>query len=182
MDREVTMNEIRQTALLVIDPQLDFFPGYKFPLWNTEEVLRGILRAIDLANDRNYLVLLITHSVDPAVESVPFFLKGSLGAQVHPGIRGIDPLAPVIEKPYADAFYKTDLEHILDSFKVTDLMICGMMTQNCVTYTALSPVAAKYRVNVLSDACTTVNELLNSIALHSLATRVNVLPVAEAFH
>ena len=34
-------------ALLVIDLQNDYFPGGKFPLWNTEAVLQNIERAIE---------------------------------------------------------------------------------------------------------------------------------------
>ena len=37
-----------------------------------------------------------------------------------------------------------------------ELLICGMMTQNGVTHTAISKAAEKYRVAILTDCCTTV--------------------------
>jgi nicotinamidase-related amidase len=63
---------------------------------------------------------------------------------------------------------------------VTELLVCGMMTQNCVTHTAISKSAEKYTVTVLSDCCTTVSEMLHHIALHALSTRVALVPGGEA--
>jgi nicotinamidase-related amidase len=58
---------------------------------------------------------------------------------------------------------------------VEELLICGMMTQNCVTHTAISKSAEKYRVAILTDCCTTVNEMLQLIALHAVSTRVRLV-------
>ncbi len=63
---------------------------------------------------------------------------------------------------------------------VTELLVCGMMTQNCVTHTAISKAAEKYKVTILPDCCTTVSEILHLIALHAVSTRVNLLPSTEA--
>ena len=55
-----------------------------------------------------------------------------------------------------------------------------MMTQNCVTHTALSRQANHYqKITVLADACTTVSDPLNAIALHALATRVTMATVDD---
>ena len=48
-------------ALLVIDLQNDYFPGGKFPLWNTEAVLENIERAIEKANSQGIPVVIIQH-------------------------------------------------------------------------------------------------------------------------
>ena len=55
-----------------------------------------------------------------------------------------------------------------------------MMTQNCVTHTAISKAAEKYNVSVLVNCCTTVSEILHLIALHALSTRVKLVPSGEA--
>jgi hypothetical protein len=48
-----------------------------------------------------------------------------------------------------------------------------------VTHTALSRQADAYaRVTVLTDACTTVSEMLHAIALHALSTRVQLVDSA----
>jgi nicotinamidase-related amidase len=67
-------------ALLVIDPQNDYFPGCKFPLWNTEAVLKNTEEAMAKANAQGAPVIDIRHI---AKGVAPFFNEGTPGA-VHP--------------------------------------------------------------------------------------------------
>lgn len=60
------------------------------------------------------------------------------------------------------------------------MLVCGMMTHNCVTHTAISRSAEKYTVRVLPDCCTTVSEMLHLLALHALSTRISLIPSAQA--
>jgi nicotinamidase-related amidase len=55
-----------------------------------------------------------------------------------------------------------------------------MMTQNCVTHTAISKSAEKYKVSILVDCCTTVSEMLHNIALHAVSTRVPLVSSDDA--
>lgn len=75
-------------------------------------------------------------------------------------------------KHFADSFVDTTLEAVLVERAITALLVCGMMTQNCVTHTAISKSAEKYQVTILPDCCTTVSEMLHLIALHAVSTRV----------
>ena len=164
-------------ALLAIDLQNDYFPGGKFPLWNTDVVLQNIERAIEKANAQRIPVIHIQHV---AKGMAPFFNEGTPGADIHPRILAAAPNAPVVVKEFADGFEKTTLEEKLAKLGVTDLLVCGMMTQNCVTHTAISKAAEKYNVTVLMDCCTTVSEILHQIALHALSPRVRLVPSSEA--
>jgi nicotinamidase-related amidase len=89
------------------------------------------------------------------------------------------PNAPIVVKEFADSFEKTTLEETLAKLGVTEMLVCGMMTQNCVTHTAISKAAERYRVSVLVDCCTTVNEMIHNIALHAVSTRVKLVPLNE---
>lgn len=164
-------------ALLVIDLQNDYFPGGKFPLWNTDAVLTNVERAIEAANARGVPVIHVQHV---ATAAAPFFHAGTPGADIHPRVLAAAPTAPVVVKEFADGFEKTTLEETLTGLGVTELLVCGMMTQNCVTHTAISKAAEKYAVTVLPDCCTTVSEVLHLIALHALSTRVKLVPSPEA--
>ncbi len=164
-------------ALLVIDLQNDYFPKGKFPLWNTDVVLQNIEQAIEKANAHGVPVIHIQH-VSKGV--APFFNEGTPGADIHPRILVAAPTAPIVVKEFADSFEKTTLEEKLTKLGVTELLVCGMMTQNCVTHTAISKAAEKYNVSVLVDCCTTVSEILHQIALHALSTRVKLVPSSEA--
>jgi nicotinamidase-related amidase len=165
-------------ALLVIDLQNDYFPGGAFPLWNAEGTLASVEAAIRRAAAAGVPVLLVQHVADAARGPSPFFNAGTPGVELHPRIRAAAPAAPVVVKSFADGFHQTNLEETLRGLGVTELLVAGMMTQNCVTHTAISKAAEKYAVTVLTDCCTTVSELLHLIALHALSTRVKLATAA----
>jgi nicotinamidase-related amidase len=169
------------TALLVIDLQNDYFPGGAFPLWNPEAVLGNLEQAIAKATAQGMPVILIQHVPAPGAGLSPFFNEGTPGVALHPRIRAAAPEAPVVAKRFADGFHQTTLEETLHGLGVTRLLIGGMMTQNCVTHTAISKAAEKYDVTVLADCCTTVSEMLHLIALNALSTRVKLAPSSEMF-
>ncbi len=83
-------------------------------------------------------------------------------------------------KEHADSFFETRLEETLSRLGVTELLVCGMVTQNCVTHTAISKSAEKYKVCILPDCCTTVNEMLHEVALRAVSTRVPLVPAKDA--
>jgi nicotinamidase-related amidase len=125
-------------------------------------------------------VILIQHIADSSMGIAPFFSAGTPGAEVHPRILAAAPEAPVVVKQFADGFVKTTLEDTLAKLGVTELLVCGMMTQNCVTHTAISKSAEKYKVSILADCCTTVSEMLHHIALHAVSTRVTLISANQA--
>lgn len=168
-----------QAALLVIDLQNDYFPNGKFPLWNTEATLNNIKSAIAKANEKNIPVIHIQHIADPAMGIAPFFNEGSEGADIHPEILALAPNADVVIKHFADGFEQTNLEEVLQKQGVTELLVTGMMTQNCVTHTAISKAAEKYDVSILMDCCTTVDEMIHNIALHAVSTRVPLVTAEQ---
>jgi nicotinamidase-related amidase len=167
-------------ALLLIDLQNDYFPGGLFPLWNTATTVASIKDAIGLAKQKGVEVVHIQHIANPSMGIAPFFNKGSKGAEIHPEVLAAAPDAPVVVKEFADSFVQTNLEQILDGRGVTELLVCGMMTQNCVTHTAISKSAEKYKCSILPDCCTTVSEMLHQIALHAVSTRVPLVPYKNA--
>jgi len=167
-------------ALLLIDLQKDYFPGGLFPLWNTENVLTTIKDAVRRARAGGILVVHIQHVASPEVGIAPFFNEGTEGAMIHSGILAAAPDAPVVIKHFADSFFKTEMESILSEHGVGELLVCGMMTQNCVTHTAISKSAEKYKVSILTDYCTTVSELIHLIALHAMSTRVPLVSSRDA--
>jgi nicotinamidase-related amidase len=163
-------------ALIVIDLQNDYFPGGLFPLWNTEETLRNIVAAIGKARALGIPVIHVQHIANAAKGIAPFFNAGTPGVDIHPEVLAAAPDAPVVVKEYADSFHGTALEEVLSGLGVDELLVCGMMTQNCVTHTAIAKGAEKYKVTVLTDCSTTVNEMLHLIALNALSTRVALQP------
>lgn len=166
---------MNRKALVIIDPQNDYFSGGLYPLANTDAELSRLLQLIDTATKAGWPVIFVQHIVPKGPQPGPFFNEGSEGAAVHPQLLAAAPNAHIVTKHHADAFDDTELPALLQTLDVKELLLCGMMTQNCVTHTALSPVAVQYAVTVIGDACTTREELLHHIALRALARRVNVV-------
>ena len=171
------MAAISQRVLIVIDLQNDYFPDGKFPLWNTEGVLGQVESAIARARAQGMPVILVQHIADAPNGTAPFFNTGTAGVALHPRLLAAAPNAVVVTKAQADSFLNTTLEQELTKLGVEELLICGMMTQNCVTHTAISKAAEKYRVSVLGDCCASVSQMIHVIALKALAARV---PVVES--
>jgi len=170
---------MQKSALIIIDVQNDYFPAGAFPLADTDSTLAAIQLAIIKANNAGVPVVIVQHIADANAGLAPFFNPGTVGADIHPAILELAPAAPIIIKHYADSFVQTTLADTLAQLEVNELILCGMMTQNCVTHTALSREADHYQsVTVLTDASTTVSPILHAIALHALSTRVRLESVA----
>ena len=168
----------KQKALLIIDLQNDYFPQGKYPLHNTAQMRSNIEIAINRANQQNIPIILIQHIADG---NAPFFNRGTSGVEVHPAILNAAPNADIVEKNHADSFEETNLEQVLQKYKVTELFITGMMTQNCITHTAISKAADKYGVTIVTDCCATVDDMINNIALKAVSRRVNLQTVSQIF-
>jgi len=171
-----------KSALIVIDLQNDYFPGGNFPLWNTELTLTNTENAIAKAHASNIPVILVQHVADASKGIAPFFNAGTSGVDIHPRILAAAPDGIIVTKNFADSFHHTTLEQTLAKLGIEELLICGMMTQNCVTHTAISKAAEKYSVKVLSDSCTTVDQMIHRIALSAIATRIAVVESAVVFY
>jgi nicotinamidase-related amidase len=166
-------------ALVVIDLQNDYFPGGAFPLWNPEQTLANTLAAMELAQTAGVPVILVQHIAQGA--GGPFFNPDTTGVEIHRQVLNAAQGARIVVKRNADAFLGTELEETLAGLGVHQLLVCGMMTQNCVTHTAISRSAEKYDITVLGDCCTTVSEMIHLIALNALAPRVRIATAREAF-
>lgn len=62
---------------------------------------------------------------------------------------------PVVTKSSADAFLDTDLGSTLTRLAVTELLITGFATENCVETTARRSLSEGYDLTLVSDAHTT---------------------------
>lgn len=175
------IKKMSQQALLIIDLQNDYFPEGKFVQHNTELVLLNNKIAIKKAKQKNIPIILIQHISDTTQGVAPFFNPDTQGVQIHTDILKLVPNAEIVKKGYADSFEKTNLEKILQKHKVTELMITGMMTRNCITHTAISKAADKYDVTVVMDCCSSIDEMIHNIALNALSIRIALQTVAQIF-
>lgn len=159
-----------KSALLVIDVQNEYFAGANglFPQENADETAAKIAAHIQTAQNAGQLIVAVQH-ISP--DGAKLFQRGTPNAAFHASVAALLADKPLVEKAHADSFLNTCLAEILEKNNITALDICGIMTQNCVTHTALSPFAADYKIRVLSDLCTAPTALIHAVAVRALQDR-----------
>ena len=169
--------ELRTTALAIIDMQRDFVDpgGFGEALGNDVTLLRKVIaptqRVLDAARKRGLLVIYTREGHRPNLCDLPESkrlrgrLKAGIGDEGPMGrilVRGeyghgiVDELKPapdepVVDKPGKGAFYSTDLDAVLHSRGIRQLVICGVTTEVCVTSTVREANDRGYDCLVLED-------------------------------
>ena len=163
-----------RTALIVGDMQNDFVKeGGTLVVPGAEETIPPIRRLLELARGAGMKVVFTqdTHNDgDPEWEIWGEHCReGSWGWQV------VDDLAPrddeaTVRKPRYDAFYSTQLEHMLRLWGVDTLIICGTVANICVHYTAASAAMRWFNVVVPKDCISSFNAFSMEASLSQTAT------------
>jgi nicotinamidase-related amidase len=189
------------TALLIIDMQRDFCApgGYAEQAGMDVQMLRTplplIRRLLAAARAAGHLVVHTRegHRPDladcsPAKMARSIAAGGPIGSVGPMGrllIRGedghdiIDELAPqagepVIDKPGYGAFYQTDLELILRSAGITQLVITGITTDVCVHSTLREAIDRGFECVTVADACAASDPDLHAAALAMIHGEGNI--------
>ena len=172
------------TAVLIIDMQYDFLSeqGYFASLGEDVSHLQRAVEPnkvlLQAARQLGFMCLFTRESHRPQLVDVsgnkyarahrngaPIGSMGPLGRLLVRGERGcdiIDELKPgpnecVIDKPGNGAFYATDLEHILRTNGIRNLVITGITTDVCVSSTLREANDRGFDCLVLEDACGAAN-------------------------
>lgn len=75
----------------------------------------------------------------------------------------------LIDKSQYSAFYGTNLEEILKEHNISDLIICGVMTNCCCETTTRDAFMRGYNVFFINDATGTINADLHISALKNIS-------------
>jgi nicotinamidase-related amidase len=149
--RGVGMLEAMTRALLVIDVQESF---RQRPLWkaiSNPRIADDAARLVDSARARGDLVVWILHA-EPGT--------GDAFDPASGHVRFIDPLAPrdgepVLTKTSHNAFTTTNLQQMLTQHGITELIVCGIRTEQCCETTARLASDFGYEVTFVTEATAT---------------------------
>ncbi len=137
-------------VLLMIDVQRGFDEAHH---WggrrNNQSMEANALRVLAYARENALPIFHIQHN--SADESSPLHPSKS-GNQFKEGFEPW-PLELVIGKNVNSAFIGTDLEEQLKKLKATDLLICGISTEHCVSTTTRMASNMGFNVELVGDAC-----------------------------
>jgi len=154
---------MQQPALLIIDMQNDFvLEGRPLRVAGARAVIPNIRTLLDAFRAKHLTVFHIVrvHRRDGSdVEIIrkerfrnqPFAVEGTHGAAI------VDELAPlpseyVLKKTRMSAFIGTELDLMLGNLGITDLVIAGIQTPNCIRTTVFDAIAYNYPVTLATDA------------------------------
>lgn len=138
-------------ALLIIDMQRGSFKPYSIR-FNTIQTIGQINLLSAKFRELGYPVIYIQH--DGTKENC--FLPNTTDFEILPEL--VQTSSDIIVlKEANDAFYKTELQFILDKKNISELYICGCATDFCVDATVKSALSKDYKIYIASDAHTTAN-------------------------
>lgn len=138
------------TALVLVDIQNDYFEGGMWPVDKMQEVSSNAARLLENARNNDNPIFHVRHEFGS--DDAPFFRPGTEGAQIHNSVAPIGD-EPTVLKHSPNSFQDTTLRADLDAKGVTDVVICGAMSQMCIDATARAAADFGYSVTVIEDAC-----------------------------
>ncbi len=139
-----------KTALILIDIQNDYFPGGAWEVHDMTQAAANAAMLLRAARDKGQMILHIRHEIPR--ENAPFFQPGSQGAEINATVTPQDG-EEVILKNFPNAFRETPLQERLQQAGVTDLILCGAMSQMCIDTTTRAAADLGYTVALAHDAC-----------------------------
>jgi nicotinamidase-related amidase len=142
--------EMTNKALILIDIQNDYFPGGSWEVHEMPKVANNAAKLLAEARKLNQLIIHVRHEIPS--DQAPFFRPGSEGAQIHKSVLPAN-AEPVILKHKANSFADTNLQQLLQAAEISEMTICGAMTQMCIDATTRAASDLRYNVTVVEDAC-----------------------------
>lgn len=165
---------MQNTALLVIDMERDFVDaGAVQQTPGGREIIPAINRLIDWAR-KHTMPVIFTHEMHRAdhsdygieLEFDPVHcLEGTPGCELAEGLDARPGDWRIRNKRRYDCFVGTDLDLLLRSRGIKNLVCCGVTTHCCVMSTVYSARNLDYRVIVPTDAVAAVSPAHQAAAL-----------------
>ena len=164
---------MKRPALLIIDMQNDFvLEGQPLRVAGAHAVIPKVREVLDAFRAKKLPVfhILRVHRNDGSDVEInrqelfrkqPFAVEGTQGAAV------IGELAPlpgeyVIPKVRMSAFIGTELDLMLRNLGITDIIVAGVQTPNCIRTTVFDAVAYNYPVVLVVDATAAQTDEIHS--------------------
>ena len=144
------MKVATKRAVLVIDVQRGLCEG-KYESFDAAGVIGRINEVTAKARAAGALVVIIQHE-----EAGGPLAHGSEGWQLAPALQ-TDATDTFLRKTATDSFHKTELDALLKSARIKELVICGIQSDFCVDTTTRRALALGYPGVLVSDGHTTLD-------------------------
>jgi nicotinamidase-related amidase len=154
---------MKNTALILIDFQNDYFPSFKEAKWklnNTEKAASNALRLLENFREKNMNIIHVRHEF--LSQDAPFFLANSNGAKIHKTLLPKEGEFEVL-KNEVNSFKNTNLKEILDKLEIENILVVGAMSHMCIDAVVRAASDYDYNCFVAHDACATLDLEFNGI-------------------
>ncbi len=174
----MTENELQNTALLLIDAQVNMFEPD--PVYDGERILQTLSSLLGQARQADIPIVFVQNNGEAGYPDEP----NTPGWLIHPALAPL-PEEPVVQKWFENAFYQTSLKEKLDSMGITRLIIAGLQTEMCVDTTTRAAHSLDYEIVLVADGHSTFDsENLTAVQIinhHNdiLTSFANVVPAAD---
>jgi nicotinamidase-related amidase len=128
-------------ALIVVDIQKGLTKRRGF--YNTDQFFRTVNSAIEHYRSKGLPIIYIQH-INKML--IPNTTDWEIDDRVIMCSEGI-----VLQKKHGNAFTNTDLDSMLKSNHVDEILVCGLSTQHCVKFTCLGGVKNCFSVSILKN-------------------------------
>ncbi|MFK7896042.1 MAG: cysteine hydrolase family protein [Myxococcota bacterium] len=176
------------TALVVVDLQNAFcMPWGSFAqrggkVENLAEVMSGCRRLVEHADEVGWEIVFtaMTFSPDyheagllvqdrPVIRAESAYQEGSPDAEIVEALQPVPAQAWVQRKTRYDPFAGTDFETRLRERDVSNLVVCGVLTNVCVESTVRRAYDLDFPVQVVTDATSSTDSDLHQASLETLS-------------
>lgn len=179
----------REYALVVVDMQNGFchpegsYPRIGLGPEGAEDAVRNAAVAVRQARDAGIPVVFTRHLYrlgredkgprlirdTPAVSQMNGLCSGSWDAEVVADLEW-RPDDLTVDKVRFDAFQWTSLEPLLRGLGVTNIMVCGVVTNLCVETTVRSAFMRDFPVTLIEDCCAAKTRRLHRLSVEVLSS------------
>ncbi|OGR11797.1 MAG: hypothetical protein A2277_12725 [Desulfobacterales bacterium RIFOXYA12_FULL_46_15] len=139
---------MKDTALLIIDIQNDYFPGGKMELENATGAAGNAAEILMHFRKKNLPVFHIQH--ESVHEGASFFLPGTKGQKINDRVKPLEN-ETVLKKNFPNSFILTGLLEKLQKDKIKKIVLTGMMTFMCVDATARAAKDFGFHCTLIHD-------------------------------
>lgn len=146
----------KDTALILIDLQNDYFKGGKCELYEPEIAVNNAKNILDFFRKKSSLIIHIQHLNTNMQKEAPYFIPETKGVEIHNLVKPIGNEIVVV-KHTPNSFLETNLNDILINNKIKNLVICGMMSHMCIDTTVRAAKCLGYNISLIDDACACPN-------------------------
>jgi gluconolactonase len=181
----------KRTALIIQDLQNDVISeggafagdgGYDHA--QKQNVVENVAQLAAAARSAGIPVLHVHFVVDPgapgtkqnaglyrAVKEGNALVRGTWGAAAAPGVEPQEGDI-VVEKMRTSAFYNTRLMTLLQGFETENVIVTGAWTHMSIEHTARYGADAGFRMIVVSDCCSSINDEWHNVGLNYAVTAI----------